>query len=313
MNKQIWLSQLKFNKTLFKDYGLDINSLSIAEKIKWAKEFYFHINKELIDLINCLPNWKMHYRNNENGDELISSNLNEEYIDVFKYFMGLGQVLGISFEDIVKGYKNKTEVVKQKYKQNKMINKLRETEVVLFDIDGVINNYPICFLDWVQKATRDSFSSIEELKSKLDLKAYEELKTKYRLSGAKRTQPVNEKTVELMTKLKKQGETIILFTNRPVTKYKKIYSDTLYWLKKNNIPFSAIFWSDYHQKEDIYKLQFKFKFIVEDNLDNAKNFCHEGYKVYLLNNKENSAIKYKNHCLIRVNSPLEIWRLECQE
>jgi hypothetical protein len=308
MNKEIWLDQLKFNKTLFKDYGLDVESLSSKEKIKWAKEFFFHINKELADLINCLPNWKMHYRNDEGETEIISSNLVEEYVDVFKYFMGLGQVLGISLDDVLKGYKNKTEVIKQKYKQNKKFDQLREKEVVLFDIDGVINNYPECYIDWLKKEKNLDFKSIEEMKDKLDLKSYENLKSEYRLSGAKRSQPVIKETVELMKTLKNQGETIILFTNRPVSKYRIIYSDTLHWLKTNHIPFDAIYWSDYHQKEDIYKLKFKIKFIVEDNLDNAKNFVHENHLVFLIQKNYNKDKFYKNNKLIRIKNPLDVLR-----
>jgi hypothetical protein len=308
MNKKIWFDQLKFNKKLFKDvYNLELENLSNKEKTKWSKEFFFYINRELTDVINNLPNWKMHYVNDENNSlQIVTSNLIEDYIDSFKYFMGLGQVLGISLEDILKGYENKTEVVKQKYQQNQRIHELREKEVVLFDIDGVINNYPKCFLDWMKGTTHFSFRSIEEAKSKLDLKTYENLKTEYRLSGAKRTQPINVNTVKLMIRLKEMGETIILFTNRPVLKYKIIYSDTLHWLKNNRIPFDAIYWSDYNRKEDIYKLKFKIKFIVEDDINNAKNFNHEGYKVYLINNKDNSKIKYKNKFLIRIDNPLII-------
>jgi hypothetical protein len=306
MNKYIWEDQFKFNKRLFKDYNLDINSLSVKEKTKWVKDFYLHINKELINIVECIPNWKMHYINNENESEIISSNLIEEYVDVFKYFMGLGQVLGISLDDIIKGYKNKTEVVRQKYLQNKKVYKLREKEVILFDIDGVINNYPTCYLDWVRSQKGLDFKSMEEIKSNIDLKTYEQFKQEYRLSGEKRSQPINKDTVKLMTTLKNQGETIILFTNRPVTKYKIIYSDTLFWLKKNKIPFAAIYWSDFNQKNDIYKLKLKIKFIVEDDLNNAKNFNHEGYKVFLLNNVDNQDKTYKNKLFVRIKSPLEI-------
>lgn len=306
MNKYIWEDQFKFNKRLFKDYNLDINSLSVKEKTKWVKDFYLHINKELINIVECIPNWKMHYINNENESEIISSNLIEEYVDVFKYFMGLGQVLGISLDDIIKGYKNKTEVVRQKYLQNKKVYKLREKEVILFDIDGVINNYPTCYLDWVRNQKGLDFKSMEEIKSKIDLKTYEQFKQEYRLSGEKRSQPINKDTVKLMTTLKNQGETIILFTNRPVTKYKIIYSDTLFWLKKNKIPFAAIYWSDFNQKNDIYKLKLKIKFIVEDDLNNAKNFNHEGYKVFLLNNIDNQDKTYKNKLFVRIKNPLEI-------
>jgi hypothetical protein len=308
MDKKIWNSQLEFNKLLFKDYGLDVESLSVEEKIRWSKEFFLHISKELVDIINCLPNWKMHYRNNERDSEFVSSNLVEEYVDVFKYFMGLGQVLGISLEDILQGYENKTEVIKQKYEQNKKFDKLREKEVILFDIDGVINNYPICYLDWIRKKKNLDFKSLYEMKNKLDLKTYESLKSEYRLSGEKRKQPINEDTVKLMKILKDLGNTLILFTNRPVTKFKVIYSDTLHWLKSNDIPFDAIYWSDYNQKEDIYRLKFKIKYIVEDNLDNAKNFVHENHLVYLLN-KDYNEDTFVHNKLVRINNPLDCLNL----
>jgi uncharacterized HAD superfamily protein len=111
-----------------------------------------------------------------------------------------------------------------------------------------------------------------------------------------------------MKTLKNQGETIVLFTNRPVSKYRIIYSDTLRWLKTNHIPFDAIYWSDYHQKEDIYKLKFKIKFIVEDNLDNAKNFVHENHLVFLIQKNYNKDKFYKNNKLIRIKSPLDVLR-----
>jgi len=255
----------------------------------------------------------MHYKNVEEETELVTTNLIEEYTDVFKYFMGLGQVLGISYDDILKGYKDKTDVVKQKYEQNKKFQELLHKEVVIFDIDGVINNFPDCFLDWVRTRKRFDFSSVETMKSTLDIKTYEQLKTDYRLSREKRSQPVNQETLKLMQYLKDREETIILFTHRPVTKYKVIYTDTLYWLNKNKIPFDAIYWSDYQRKEDIYKLRFKIKYIVEDNLDNAKNFNHEGHRVFLLEKPYNQDKLYKNNKLIRIDSPMELLEYDMPE
>lgn len=307
MNSEIWEDQLFFNQQFFRDQGLDLNNLTLKEKIHWAKEFCFHINKEMADLVNCLPHWKMHYQNDEREDnQIVTSNLIEEYIDVLKYFMGLGQLLGISYEDIARGYEEKSEVVKQKYEQNKKFESLLNNPVVIFDIDGVINNYPICFLDWANQKLHLSTKSVKELKEALDLKAYQEIKIEYRLSGLKRVQPVNQTTVKLMETLKKKGETIILFTNRPVSQFKVIYVDTLYWLRTNHIPFDAIYWSDFQRKEDIYKLRFKIKYIVEDDLENTKNFIHEGHKVFLLNKPYNEDSSYKNENLIRIVSPLEI-------
>jgi len=303
MNKKIWENQKEFNKKFFSDLGLDIENLSVEEKVHWAKEFYFHINKELTDLVNCLPHWKMHYKYDVESNGYINSNLKEEFIDSFKYFMGLGQALGVTYDDIITVYEAKSEVVAQKYKQAKLFEDLRNTEIIIFDIDGVINNYPDCYLDWVSDKTGVKYRDMDDIKSQLDIETYERIKEEYRLSGAKRNQPVNKTTVTTMQKLADMGETIILYTARPVSRYKRIYSDTLHWLKKNNIPFEAIFWSDL-KKEDVYKLGLKIKFIVEDDTSNARFFNHEGYQVYLIDHDHNKS--YKNDLTIRINDSTEI-------
>jgi len=305
--KNIWEDQFEFNKKFFEDMGLDVTKLSSDDKIRWSKEFILHIGQELHDLINCFPNWKMHYRNKEMDDHFIKSNIKEEYIDAFKYFMGLGQVLGINFSSVEDVYKAKTEVVKQKYEQNRQILELKNHEVIVFDIDGVINTYPECTLEWMNKKYNISYSSIEELKSSIGIEKYEEYKEAYRLSGDKRFQPVNQDTIDSINKLKLKGYKIVLYTVRPVSKYKRIYHDTLYWLNNSGIKFDAIYWSDY-SKEDFYKLGLKIKFGVDDTLANAKIFAKEGFKVYLLDKYYNRDVDDSLYSYERINKVSDIIR-----
>lgn len=307
MNEEIWLNQFEFNKKFFQDKGLDVENLSTKEKVKWAKEFYFHISKELTDLVNCLPHWKMHYQNEEIDESLIKSNLKEEYIDSLKYLMGLGQLLGIKYDDIITVYDAKTAVVEQKYVQNKQIEELRNTEIVIFDIDGVINNYPDCYLDWVSEKFGTRYKNMDDIKGKLDIQTYENIKEQYRLSGAKQDQPINPDTKRVMQEIHSQGHKIVLYTARPAARYKRIFSDTLTWLNKNEIPFDAIYWTDF-QKEDFYKLGFQVRFIVEDDIRNAKFFSKEGYRVYLLNYDHNQGYEHPN--IVRIDSTLEILNKE---
>lgn len=306
MDKSVWDDQLEFEKEFFKNHNLDIDDLSIEEKIKWTKEFILHVSKELNDLLDCLPRWKMHYSHNDK--DLIKSNLKEEYIDVLKYLMGLGQVLGIKYEDIISVYWAKSEVVKQKYEQDLKILALRNKEVVVFDIDGVINYYPDCYLNWVAVTHGQTFVSMEEMKEELNIETYEKYKEEYRLSGVKVDQQINHNTVDTMLKLKALRENIVLYTTRPVSKYKRIYSDTLKWLNKNRVPFDAIYWSDY-QKEDVYKLGFKIKYIVEDDVTNARFLAKEGYLVYLLDNNYNQGVELP-YAVSRVDNVSEILEIQ---
>lgn len=307
MDNKIWNDQLEFNKKFFNDMSLDVSNLSVEDKIKWSKEFILHVEQELHDLIDCLPHWKMHYKNNEHDKTLIKSNMKEEYIDALKYMMGLGHVLDISYKDVVNVYEAKTEVVKQKYEQNRQIENLRNEEVVVFDIDGVINNYPDCFVDWVNINKKTSFKSLGNIKCQMNIEEYEKTKEEYRLSGDKRFQPINVDTVETITKLKSLGYKIVLYTVRPVNTYKRIYSDTLQWLNTNNIRFDSIYWSDY-SKEDFYKLGLKIKFVVDDTLSNVVLFSKEGIKTYLLDKDYNKSDKDEGY--IRIQKVSDILKIE---
>jgi len=300
MNK-LWDLQEKFTTKFFKDQKLLLKELSYNEQLKWTKEYAIHIHKELTDLVSCFPTWKMHYKNVENN--FIDSNMKEEFTDCLKYLLGLGQVLGLTYKDAEEAFINKTLVVEQKYEQDKIIDLYRKkkTKVVVFDIDGVINTYPDCFIDYIHKLGCAQ-TTIEQVKLQNE-KFYADAKQSYRLSGYKRNLPVIEDTVKTINTLKKQGRTIVLYTVRPVLKYKRIFSDTLEWLKKNKINFDMIFWSDYN-KRDIYKLGLSIDFIVEDTLENTVTFNKAGYRVYLLDKYHNQG--YSHPLTTRIKSCLEI-------
>ena len=175
----------------------------------------------------------------------------------------------------------------------------------VFDIDGVINNYPYCFIDWVNSKFQKNFKTFKELQS-IQIDEYNNYKELYRKSGVKQFQPINKDTVDTINKLYYAGEKIVLYTVRPVSKYKRIYYDTITWLKINKINYHAIFWSDY-SKEDFRNLGLKIKFFVDDNIDNAILFSQEGFKTFLLNCEFNQT--NKKYSFIRVNKVSEILEL----
>lgn len=299
MNKEIWDNQLEFNKKFFKDNQLDLLSLSIEDKTKWVKEFVLNIEQELHSIVKCLPKWKMKNINDEYSQINIDPNYKEKFIDCFKYTLGLAQILGISYDEIIDEYYKKSEVVEQRYNQNKIIDSLKNTQVIVFDIDGVINNYPYCFIDWVNKTYNDDFKTFEKLKSSIEYQFYKE---QYRLSGAKANQPINIDTVETINKLYDKGEKIVLYTVRPVRKYKRIYYDTITWLKNNGIKYNAIFFSDY-SKEDFKNLGLNIKCFIDDDLNNVILFSKE-HKTFLLNNEFNQTDK--DYSFIRIEKVSEI-------
>jgi FMN phosphatase YigB (HAD superfamily) len=149
--------------------------------------------------------------------------------------------------------------------------------VVIVDIDGVLNNYPDCFYDWVLM-THDRETMDEALQ---DRALYEELKDKYRSSGAKRTLWVNQRSCDALKMLKAKKIPIILLTDRPYMKIKRISYDTMAWLDSNSIPYDYLFWSHGQSKTHIAKKVKSVAFVVDDKVKTCEQFYQLGIKVYL--------------------------------
>lgn len=109
----------------------------------------------------------------------------------------------------------------------------KKLKTVSFDIDGILNNYPKCFLDYVNASKKIKFRSIDHIK-KSSLKNYKKLKDSYRKSNYKYNLYISKKLVNIINKFSLHY-TVLIITTRPFTKYKKMYRKTFLWLKKNNI------------------------------------------------------------------------------
>ena len=115
----------------------------------------------------------------------------------------------------------------------------KKMKTVSFDLDGILNNYPKCFLDYVNASKKIKFRSIDNIK-KNSLKNYESLKDAYRKSNYKYNLKISKKLVNIINKFSLHYNVLII-TTRPFAKYKKMYRKTFLWLKKNNIKNFKLF------------------------------------------------------------------------
>lgn len=140
---------------------------------------------------------------------------------------------------------------------------------VMLDIDGVLNNYPQTFIDYVNDYYNLEFKSLEEIKENLDYKDFREIKDNYKFSNYKHDAPLKEGVIELINYFKSKNYLIYIITSRDL--FEKNQLDlTLNWLKKNKINYDFIY-----QAEDkslaIYENFHHFDVVVEDNLQNLIN------------------------------------------
>ena len=248
--------------------------LSEEEKVKWTKEYVLNIISECNDLLVQLD-WKSHWSNH---NPIITSNVGIEIVDLQKYVWGLTQIWDISKDQFLSYYDMKTAAVNSKFEQESLLRFLvAQEKVCIIDIDGVLTPYPDGFLGWV-RATYNL-----ELDPKM-VTTWEHYKDLYRQSGAKRDLPVIESSKQALIKLKERGYTIVLLTNRPVGVYQRIYSDTIYWLTTNGIPYDYIFWAQGKKILEIMDKVSSIKFIVDDDIATVMQFDSAEIKSYFYGN-----------------------------
>ena len=95
---EIWSSQKIFNQQ-FVDFKNDIQY-----KQKITKDYILHLMSEMDELLRTI-NWKL---NSKEEKKINFEHFEEEWIDMYKYWLSIGIIWGISPEDFEKAYWKKT-------------------------------------------------------------------------------------------------------------------------------------------------------------------------------------------------------------
>lgn len=274
--KRIFEEQKDFLK-----YFFDPENISETDKIKFTKEHILAIHKELSEVLDTIP-WKLHRRNDEVKSK---TNTIEEIIDCFKFLINLCIIWGIDDEKFINEFKRKTMVVRQRYNQE-ILNIIKPTDkVCAVDIDDTIANSSEHFTQTYNIIHQSDFKNRLEIKNAIPELWYEDFKKYFRESGEKLHIPVKEGAKELCDYLKEKGYKIVLISARPYETYSRIFPDTMEWLKNNEINYDALYFEkDKHIK--ILKRIPNISFILEDDVEYAKEVSQLNYKVFLLTNKE---------------------------
>lgn len=250
------------------------------------------------------------------GKKIVRSNLTEELVDVFKYFMCLCQVHGVTAEELTNEYHRKSNVVTQRYYQERVLK--YDGKIVGVDIDGVLADYPRSFVEFVneQLGTAYDYRDIKDYNIAdalgLDTAEATRLKHLYRDSGQKRFIPVIEGARQFLDELKYMGYTVVLLTSRPIDKYKRIFADTQYWLAENRMHYDAILFDEAKGERLVKEFgKDKVEFFIDDVAGFANGISDAGFRCYLIDKAYNQvALKDK---VIRVNNLQDILDLEVRD
>lgn len=226
----------------------------------------------------------------------------EELIDMFKYWLSLVDLTDFPIEDLEKMYYAKSRVVQYRYQEEWV--KTIDGPCVVVDIDQVLGDYITAICRWGReygsKLMRLSSSEtirvvqrLEEIQVRQSFVnadtvgvghlQWQAVKHDFRTRGGKRTLNVFPDARPFLEWCKTKGWTIILVTSRPVTEYPNIFTDTLYWLNANQLPFDRLWWSfEKGERLEEASLRSQVVFAVDDSPKHVTQFREKGIKAYQL-------------------------------
>jgi uncharacterized HAD superfamily protein len=242
---------------------------------------------------------------------VIKSNLREEWIDIFKYWLSMGRLHGFTAPEFIEEFFRKSEVVSQRYYQENQLS-YPTGKVIGVDIDGVLADYPRSFVEFINSELGTSFPTnnitqynIAESLG-LPLEQVIDLKHRYRETGQKRFIPVIDGAKEMLDTFVNAGYVIVLLTARPCKQYKRMFADTQEWLQNNGLVYHSIIWDE--EKNVRLLREFgrdKVQFFIEDVASNANKIAELGPKCFLIDRPYNhNAFLHSN--VIRVSSPRDV-------
>ncbi len=99
--EEIFRLQEQLNKRI----GVDTEGMSKEEQVEWVLNYTRAMQQELAELTDSVPwKWWAKYQ------EFDRQNARVEVVDLFHFLVSLGQVLGMSAEDIHRAYVKKNAV-----------------------------------------------------------------------------------------------------------------------------------------------------------------------------------------------------------
>lgn len=282
---QLFEDQLDFQTMMIRDGAYP--AATHEERTARTKEMVLHLFSEADELLRASGAWKFH-RNvpvRENREHV-----KIELIDMFKYWMIVALIQGITPEELVDAYWTKSMVVRQRYTEEWI--RTTHEQSVLIDIDNVLADYMAGFLVWghmmgyIQtknfnrlRLTRPAYLNAQSMDIEEGL--YATMKHEFRVSQQHRLLPLMPGARDFLSEIRYLGYQIILLTSRPIHRYPNLYGDTLHWLKLNNMSYDFIWWAQDKGAEAVERLPVNnIMFAVDDEYQFVEQLNSRGIMTF---------------------------------
>ncbi len=269
----LWLLQELQQREL----GLDPATLSQVEQRRLADDLVLGLHEEVSDVGRLGGGYKRHILR---GSPASPGAVANECADALKLLLALAQLHGVTEDELVQAFRDKTAATSQKAAAERL-ELTEECRVLVVDIDDVI-----CNLEPWRAAL--GVVSEEQALASLKLAATEEMKNTFYAGGRFREMEPIPGAAEALALCREARIKIVLITARPQWQYKRLYADTVHWLAKHGFVYDLLLF-DRNKVEALYEhVRPAWPFAaVEDHPKNAEAYAAAGVKVYLMDQPYN--------------------------
>lgn len=268
------LDRMWFEQMLQQDnLGLNPSGMAVSQKSKLIRDLLLGLYEEVQELSGAVQ-YKNHLLKNE---PISKTHVTEEIVDVLKYLICVAQFHQITPDEVSKMFTEKTEVI-----QDRALGSaadLRNTKFVITDLDGCV-----CDMSDFQKELAQFRN---ESVTPGAVSAMEQLKNKFYRNGGFRHIPMISGAKEGLKEIREAGYKLVIITARPYWTYKRLYSDTIIWLKKHEIEYDLLLFNK-DKSEAIHEEIFPAtpKYFIEDRAKHVLELVNIGIHVLWLNSDD---------------------------
>lgn len=283
IDSDVWSEQVGFNALL------RTSPVAAEAEIEFIRDMVLNIFSEGDELLRT-TSWKKHRRARNSRAPNREHRL-EELVDMFKLWLTLVQSLGYSDEEVRQAFWRKSMVVRHRHSEEFVLRELDRPAVVV-DIDNVICDYTTGFCTWIinraplfAKAAQTIMAERRWFGKAADFgmseAEWQGFKHEFRSRGHKRYLPTMPGAKPFLDRLRDAGYYIVLLTSRPIDRYPNIFTDTLFWLRDNDLTFDWVWWA-LDKKECLIENQAVkwIRFAVDDDPKYVEQFRHLGIMSY---------------------------------
>ncbi len=270
---ELWEAQASQQR----DLGMDPRTMSDVARRGASADLMLCLHEEVGELQKVTSHYKRHILT---APEVDPGNVADEVADVLKLVIAIAQLHDLVPEEVLAAFHRKTNVVKAKAEQQRVVL-AHTTKVLCVDLDDVV-----CDLSpWTLEKARLKGSAPNNART---LQMMEAWKDEWYKSGRFLELVPVPGAREALVRIAADDFKIVIITARPQWQYKRIYADTLEWLQRHGIPHDLILFN-----KD--KVEAVFEHVapawpaafVEDHEKNARALSRSGIPVLLFDQPHN--------------------------